>query len=284
MKSSLLNFLGLGIVIIAVYCFFSLEKQPQIYSGYKLVWSDEFSVNGSPNENNWNYETGFVRNHEEQWYQKENAYCQNGFLIIEAKKEHKVNPDFISKSHKDWNKKRDSIKVTSSCLITRGKHSWKYGRFEMRAKIPVGKGMWPAFWTLGVKGNWPANGEIDIMEYYKGKILANVAWKSDKVDTEWDSFSQLLSDFKKDNWADKFHIWRMDWDANFIRLYVDNQLLNETIISDTMQGKNQMILPFRQPHYLLLNLAVGGDQGGSFNSESFPSKYIIDYVRVYQKR
>ncbi|GEL10632.1 Glycosyl hydrolases family 16 [Flavobacterium glycines] len=278
------NFLVLGIVFIVVFGFVTKTERPSGYKGYQLVWSDEFSVNGVPDEKNWNYETGFVRNHEDQWYQKENAYCKDGFLIIEAKKEHKVNPDFISKNHQDWAKKRDSIKITSSCLITQGKNSWQYGRFEMRAKIPVAKGMWPAFWTLGIKGNWPANGEIDIMEYYRGKVLANVAWKSDKIDPQWDSATQLLGDFKKDNWAEEFHVWRMDWDADFIRLYVDNQLLNETIIKDTMQGKNQKIFPFRQPHYLLLNLAVGGDQGGGFTASSFPSKYIVDYVRVYQKK
>ncbi|MES2240294.1 MAG: glycoside hydrolase family 16 protein [Bacteroidota bacterium] len=278
------NFLVLGIVVTLIFGFVSKKEKPPKDKGYQLVWSDEFSVNGFPNEKNWNYETGFVRNLEDQWYQKENAFCENGFLIIEAKKEKKVNPNFVSKNHPDWIKKRDSIKVTSACLITQGKHSWQYGRFEMRAKISVVKGMWPAFWTLGVKGNWPANGEIDIMEYYRGKILANAAWKSDKVDTEWDTVSVLLSDFKKDNWADEFHVWRMDWDANSIKLYVDNQLINETTVTANMQGKNQKTLPFRQPHYLLLNLAVGGTEGGEFTDASFPSKYIIDYVRVYQKK
>lgn len=284
MRLFLFNVLVLGIVITLFFGFVTKEKQAPKYKGYQLVWSDEFSVNGVPSEKNWNYETGFVRNNEDQWYQKENAYCENGFLIIEAKKEHKVNPNFISKNHQNWTKKRDSIRITSSCLITQGKHSWQYGRFEMRAKIPVVKGMWPAFWTLGINGNWPVNGEIDIMEYYRGKILANVAWKSEKTDTEWDAVAFLLSSFRKNNWADEFHLWRMDWDKETIRLYVDNQLLNETIVSDSMQGKNQKILPFRQPHYLLLNLAVGGNQGGEFTAASFPSKYIIDYVRVYQKK
>lgn len=278
------KFLVLGIASTLVFGFVIKEKQVPKYKGYQLVWSDEFSVNGVPNEKNWNYETGFVRNHEDQWYQKENAYCKDGFLIIEAKKEQKANPYFVSKNHPDWTKKRDSIHITSSCLITQGKHSWQYGRFEMRAKIPVAKGMWPAFWTLGIKGNWPANGEIDIMEYYREKILANVAWKSNRAETEWDAKEVLLGSFKKKNWADEFHVWRMDWDANSIKLYVDNQLLNETAVTGTMQGKNQKIMPFRQPHYVLLNLAVGGDNGGDFTDASFPSKYIIDYVRVYQKK
>ncbi|OOV17360.1 family 16 glycosylhydrolase [Flavobacterium sp. LM4] len=250
---------------------------------YQLVWSDEFTADGIPDEKNWNYETGFVRNQEAQWYQKENAFCKNGFLIIEALKENRSNPDFVSKNHSDWTKNRDSVKVTSSCLITRGKHSWQYGRFEMRAKIPVTKGIWPAFWTLGVDGNWPENGEIDIMEYYTGKILANACWKSDESKTVWDSSTKMLSDFNE-NWVDKFHIWRMDWDAKWIRLYVDDQLLNEINISESMKYKNQKIKPFQQPHYLLVNLAVGGMNGGEFTSDNLPSQYIIDYIRVYQKQ
>lgn len=283
MKFVIFRFLVLGIVLTFIFgCGINKEKYPK-NDGYQLVWNDEFSVNGAPNEKNWNYETGFVRNLENQWYQKENAYCAAGFLIIEAKKERRINPHFVSNDHPDWIKKRDSIKVTSSCLITRGKHSWQYGRFEIRAKIPVVKGMWPAFWTLGVKGNWPANGEIDIMEYYAEKMLANVAWKSNKEGTEWDSETIMLSDFKE-NWADEFHVWRMDWDAHSIKLYVDDQLLNETSVKETMQRVNQKILPFQQPHYLLVNLAVGGINGGDFINDSFPSKYMIDYIRVYQKK
>jgi len=250
---------------------------------YKLKWNDEFNTDGSPNKKNWDYEVGFVRNNEKQWYQKDNAYCKKGFLIIEAQKERRANPNFISYDHKDWRKNRDSIKVTSSCLITREKYSWKYGRFEMRAKIPVSKGMWPAFWTLGEQGNWPANGEIDIMEYYNGKILANAAWKSSTGQTEWKSKVALLSSFNNESWPNKFHIWRMDWDENSIKLYVDDQLMNEVAVKETINSENQVISPFRQPHYLLINLAVGGNEGGETVSESFPSKFIIDYIRVYQK-
>lgn len=271
-------------IILIISCYSATQKSRSLkIHNYKLVWNDEFTTDGIPNANNWNYETGFVRNREEQWYQKQNAYCKDGFLIIEARKENRANPNFVSKIHPDWTKKRDSIKITSSCLITRGKHSWQYGRFEIRAKIPVGKGMWPAFWTLGVKGNWPANGEIDIMEYYMGKILANVAWKSNKSDTEWDSATIMLSNFNE-GWVDKFHVWRMDWDAHSIKLYADDQLINETSVEETMKIANQKILPFQQPHYLLVNLAIGGTNGGDSTSIIFPSKYIIDYIRVYQKK
>lgn len=278
------EFLALGIVLMLLFSFVNYKQRSSSSEDYKLVWADEFNKNGLPNEKNWNYETGFVRNQEDQWYQKENAYCKEGFLIIEARKENRANPNFISKNHRDWKKQRDSIKVTSSCLITQGKHSWQYGRFEMRAKIPVKNGMWPAFWTLGIDGNWPANGEIDIMEYYTGKILANAAWKSDKQNVAWDSEIKKLTDFKDNSWADKFHIWTMDWDADTIKLYVDNQLLNEISVKDANQNTDQKIFPFQQPHYLLVNLAVGGINGGKLTQDSFPSKYIIDYIRVYQKK
>ncbi|MBW1654605.1 family 16 glycosylhydrolase [Flavobacterium quisquiliarum] len=266
-----------------LFSFIRYKEKVLTSEDYKLVWADEFNTDGRPDEKNWNYEIGFVRNQENQWYQKENAFCKDGYLIIEARNENKPNPDFVSKTHKDFAKNRDSIKVTSSCLITRGKHSWQYGRFEMRAKIPVGKGMWPAFWSLGIKGNWPANGEIDIMEYYTGKILANAAWKSNEPDTAWDSETFKLSDFKDKSWADKFHIWKMDWDAHSIKLYVDDQLLNEINVDVTIPSADQKISPFQQPHYLLVNLAVGGINGGAFSKADLPSKYSIDYIRVYQK-
>ncbi|CAD0003653.1 glycoside hydrolase family 16 protein [Flavobacterium chungangense] len=283
MKFSSCFLLIIGSLLSLSYVFATNKDKESNNERYQLVWSDEFTADGIPDEKNWNYETGFVRNQEAQWYQKENAFCKNGFLIIEALKENRSNPDFVSKNHSDWTKNRDSVKVTSSCLITRGKHSWQYGRFEMRAKIPVTKGMWPAFWTLGIEGNWPENGEIDIMEYYTGKILANACWKSDESKTVWDSSTKILTDFNKD-WEDQFHIWRMDWNAKWIRLYVDDQLLNEISVDETMKYKNQKIKPFQQPHYILVNLAVGGMNGGEFTSDNLPSQYIIDYIRVYQKK
>src|ERR1700742_78322 len=118
-------------------------RQSSVVPGYTLIWADEFNEDGPPNPKNWAFEKGFVRNHEAQWYQPENAWCADGKLIIEARKE-----------HKDSN-----IEYTSASLRTRGLHHFKYGRIEMRAKIDVSSGMWPAFWALGEKGEWPSNGE-----------------------------------------------------------------------------------------------------------------------------
>lgn len=273
---------------VYVVLLFSLgcAVQKQVISNtdsYHLVWAEDFNEDGVPNENNWNYEHGFVRNLEAQWYQEENAICKDGFLTIEARQESKPNPNFESKTHKSWKKNRDSIHVTSSCLITRNKQSWLYGKFVMRAKIPVGAGIWPAFWTLGLEGNWPSNGEIDIMEYYKGKILANIAWEANqKWKPVWDSQTYSLKNYKKD-WAETFHIWTMEWDEKSIKLFLDGQLLNEVDLETTINGTNKKN-PFHQPHYILINLAIGGINGGEFTHNIFPVKYVIDYIKVYQKK
>lgn len=105
-------------------------------------------------------------------------------------------------------------------MNTSGQRTWQYGRFVMRAKIDVDTGLWPAFWTLGTNKPWPSNGEIDIMEYYRGKLLANIAFgTAERNKAKWYSNSKPLIDFGK-NWSQKFHIWRMDWDENAISLFV----------------------------------------------------------------
>ena len=252
-------------------------------SDWRLVWSDEFTTDGKPDPKNWTFEQGFVRNHEVQWYQTDNARCQNGMLIIEARREQRPNPTYEAGS-KDWKTSRPTIDYTAASLNTQGLHQWQYGRFEMRGRIDTRAGLWPAFWTLGSSGEWPANGEIDIMEYYRGMLLANVAWATaERYKAEWRSTKKLLTTFTDPNWSQQFHVWRMDWDETAIKLYVDDQLLNEVHLTETINndgiGKN----PFRQPHYILLNVALGGDNGGDPSPTQFPSKFEVDYVRGYQK-
>jgi len=160
--------------------------------GYRLVWSDEFDADGRPDPKKWTYERGFVRNNELQWYRPENAFCKNGLLVIEGRRERLPNPNHDPKS-KSWKRKRPHIEYTSSSVTTRGLHSWKYGRLEMRGRIDVRAGLWPAFWSLGVAGEWPSSGEVDIMEYYKGKLLANVAWCTKKRwHPKWDSSKKVV--------------------------------------------------------------------------------------------
>ena len=251
--------------------------------GYELVWSDEFEKTGSPDSANWKYEHGFVRNEELQWYQPENARCEKGYLIIEAKREQKPNPHYETGSN-DWRKKREMINYTSSCLITAGKKTWQYGRFEMRGRIDISQGMWPAWWTLGIEKRWPANGEIDIMEYYKGKVLANIACLGTDRKPEWYSNTFAVDSMGGNNWSAKFHTWRMDWTEEFIALYLDDQLLNKVTLDSLANKDGTGFNPFRQPHYMLLNLAVGGINGGDPTNTSFPRLFEVDYVRVYQKQ
>ena len=261
--------------------FFSV---PEKMAGYALVWADEFSKDGMPDTTSWRYEHGLVRNEEEQWYGEDNAYCKNGLLMIEGKKEAKFNPRYEEGS-KDWRKSRKSIEYTSSSINTGGRHSWQYGRFLMRGRIDVSSGLWPAWWTLGVGGRWPSNGEIDIMEYYRGKLLANIACgtaTSNKA--EWYSNTFPVDSMGGTKWASQFHVWRMDWDEEAIALYMDDVLLNKTPLDGLVNKDGSNINPFKQPHYMLLNLAIGGINGGKIGNTVFPNKFEVDYVRVYQKK
>ncbi|WP_246186260.1 family 43 glycosylhydrolase [Phnomibacter ginsenosidimutans] len=248
---------------------------------YKLVWADEFNEAGKPDTAKWSYEHGFVRNEEAQWYQPENAFCTNGKLIIETRKEAKPNPNFVAGSN-NWRTNRDSIRFTSACLITKGKHTWQYGRFEMRAKIDIRAGMWPAWWTLGISKPWPANGEIDIMEYYRGKLLANIASLGANKKAAWFSNTFSTDSLGGAAWASKFHVWRMDWTKDEIALYVDDVLLNKTAVALLTNKDGSGFNPFLQPHYMLLNVAVGGMNGGDPSGTTFPTRMEVDYVRVYQ--
>lgn len=257
---------------------------------YQLVWCDEFNTDGRLDDASWNYERGFTRNRELQWYQPDNAYCFGGHLIIEARPEKRPNPMYEEGS-KDWRRSREFIECTSSSVTTSKKHEFLYGRFEVRARIPVAKGAWPAIWTLGNNLPWPSCGEIDIMEFYRidgvPHILANAAWGTERRSTaKWDTQTVPFSHFLEQNpdWASEFHIWRMDWDEEAIRLYLDDELLNETLLSETINGSPDKSNPFKQPHYILLNLAVGGNNGGPDEADAYPMRYEIDYVRVYQKK
>ena len=252
--------------------------------GYKLVWADEFNRDGRPDPNNWGYEHGFVRNEELQWYQPDNARCENGMLVIEARQERLPNPNHDPDSN-SWRRSRPHAEYTSACLKTSGLHNWTFGRFEMRGRIDTRAGLWPAFWTLGSARPWPGCGEIDIMEYYRGMLLANACWASERRWVAiWDDLKKPIIDFgDPDEWSSKFHVWRMDWDKDRIRLYVDDELLNTIELSKTINRTPDRANPFHEPHYILLNLAIGGTNGGDPSATEFPARFEIDYVRVYQR-
>jgi beta-glucanase (GH16 family) len=250
---------------------------------YKLVWADEFNKDGVPDSTIWKFEKGFARNHETQWYQPQNAVCKNGLLVIEVKKEHLPNPNYQAGSN-NWKTNREFIDYTSSSMNTRGQHSWQYGRFVMRARVPVAAGLWPAFWTLGTNKPWPSNGEIDIMEYYRNMLLANIACGTAKPSTaKWYS-NRIPLDSLGAEWSKQFHVWRMDWDENGISLFVDDRLLNHVELKDLVNRDDSNFNPFKQSHYILLNLALGGDNGGDPSQTTFPQRFEVDYVRIYQKQ
>ncbi len=254
--------------------------------GFSLVWADEFDIDGKPDPENWSYEKGFKRNDELQWYQSQNANIKDGILVIEGIRE-QVKNDHYDPQSRDWRKNREFAEYTSSSINTRDKKQFLYGIVEVSAKIDTARGMWPAIWTLGVSKGWPANGEIDLMEYYlvndQPTILANAAWKSPSGSAAWDGAQVPFTDFleKDPDWHSKFHLWKMDWSEDYIKLYLDGELLNEVDLSKTTNpdGFN----PFQQPHYLLLNLAIGSN-GGDPTSTEFPRKYEVDYVRIYQRK
>ena len=275
-------------------------KPPRI-DGYKLVWHDEFDVDGAPDPASWGSETGFVRNHEAQYYQSGNAVCADGRLVLEARKERIANARYHDPAltgGNQWRADREYADYTSASINTSGKHAFKYGRILVRARIPTAPGAWPAIWTLGVKYDWPSNGEMDIMEFYRSNggngdpiILANYCWSSPwgQWTGKWDGSQTKLTHFtgKDPDWTAKYHVWRMDWTEEKVSIYLDDELLNDVLTKDAINEGSwgwhwQGHCPFTQEHYILLNLALGGDNGGPIDDSAMPMRYEVDYVRVYQ--
>ena len=266
---------------------------------YRLVWADEFDGDGPLDAAKWGFESGFVRNQELQWYQQENAVRRNGMLVIEGRRERKPNPRYAAPGSagaaaanapgRAW-RNREFIDYTSASVNTRGKHAWLYGRFEIRARIDVRTGSWPAFWTLGARGPWPANGEVDIMEFYDDTLLFNVAWGGANG-AVWNSVKVRRDRFPA-GWENQFHTWRMDWDERAIRLYMDDSLMNTQDLSKTINAPRSgsggaapaMDNPFHGPAYILINQAIGGQHGGDPASTRMPLRYEVDYVRVWQTK
>lgn len=277
--------------------------------GMKLVWHDEFDYNGVPDTTRWQFEHGFVRNQELQWYQSENARVRGGVLQITGRHERVKNPRYEANS-RSWQHNREYAEYTSACIESRDRFNFRYGRLEVKARIPVAPGSWPAIWTLGNRWGWPACGEVDVMEFYRvppttqeihhqtynpGRtvpiILANACWQGPDGRDAWDSSRVPLTHFtdRDPDWASHFHVWRMDWTPEHIKLYLDDELLNDipTSQADKGGGRNHDVNPFANDepgfgHYILLNLAIGAC-GGEPDISAFPMLYEVDYVRVYQR-
>lgn len=261
-------------------------RAPGEEPGWTLVWSDEFEKDGAPDSSKWVQEEGFIRNREEQYYTKdrrENARVEDGVLVIEARKESYPNARYDANVGRDWRKSQKNAECTSASLTTKGKASWKRGRVEVRAKIPQGRGVWPAIWMLGNnidEVGWPACGEIDIMEYVgfaPDTIHANIHTKK---------YNHTKGTGKGDKRTikrpyDDFHVWALEWTDTRLEIFVDD----EKLFAYEKESNDPDVWPFDKPHYLILNLAIGGSWGGQkgVDDEIFPQKLLIDYVRVYER-
>lgn len=285
MKRSFLLSLMVSILLCAPI--FSLNGQE---TDWELVFCDEFD---SPDIDwtTWHAEKGFVRNEEYQWYQAQNAYTEGGILILEGRLDSISNPHYRPES-RNWRQSRPWAQYSSASINTRGTFSFLYGRLEVRARIPAVLGAWPAIWTLGSDMEWPSCGEIDVMEYYhingQPHILANAAWGNNRrYNAVWNTQRIPYQHFleKDPYWGEKFHTWVMGWNEQWLRIYLDGELLNEVNLEETYNGAiGQNKNPMRQPHYILLNLAIGGINGGEPQHDAFPMRYEVDYVRVYKQR
>ncbi|HJS54927.1 MAG TPA: glycoside hydrolase family 16 protein [Chitinophagaceae bacterium] len=232
------------------------------------VWADEFTTDGVPDPVRWGYDIGGNGwgNNEMQYYTDGlNSSVTGGILRIAARKE-----TFGGRNY------------TSSRMITKNKGDWLYGRFEIKAKLPRGRGTWPALWMLPTDwtyGNWPNSGEIDIMEhvgYDQNRVHITVHTKA---------FNHTLGTQKGNNTivgtaSDEFHRYRVDWATYGIRGYIDDQLIFEFM----NQGGGSDYWPFDNRFHLLMNIAVGGSWGGiqGIDDTIFPATMEVDYVRVYK--
>lgn len=236
-------------------------------SKWELSWSDEFEYTGAPDKAAWDYEIGYIRNNELQYYTRElqNVRVEDGSCVIVARLE-------------------DGDSITSASINTRHKKEFLYGRMEVRAKIPSALGTWPAIWMLGVNRSetgWPACGEIDIMEhvgYNPDVVHANIHTKAynHSIGTGKGNRIEVT-----DPWAD-FHIYAVEWAEDRMDFFFDDSVYFS--YTNDMTGNNDT-WPFDKPHYLLLNLAYGGGWGGQkgVDTSLLPVKFEIDYVRYYTK-
>ncbi|CAL66799.1 glycoside hydrolase family 16 protein [Christiangramia forsetii] len=249
---------------------------------YKLIWNEEFNYSGKPDAEKWNYETGFIRNLEEQIYtkRKKNLRIKNGKLEIIARKE-KIKNKRFDPEVQNYRINTEFAEYTSGSINTKDKFEFKYGRVEVRAKLPKGQGVWPAIWMLGANFEeieYPYAGEIDIMEHV-GKVPDEI---HATVHYPWDNPQGITSNGGTrllDNPSEKFHVYSVSWTDEKIEFLIDNSVYHSFDIDQAGEKTN----PFRKPFYLILNLALGGNWAGEVNPEIFPQKFIIDYVRVYKK-
>jgi beta-glucanase (GH16 family) len=265
--------LVLSVVGFAVFSSFQKTTSDK---DWKMVWSDEFNYTGLPDSTKWIYEVGGNGwgNNEKQYYcakSLENSYVSDGKLHIVALKE-----DFENSAY------------TSARLTSIAKNSIQYGKIEVMAKLPDGKGNWPAIWMLPeTKRNhqekWPLCGEIDIMEHVgrdPNVIHTSLHSKlyNHTIGTQITHFEKVQDVFNT------FHKYGIEWTKEYIKFYIDDNLFFESYKGENGRVTTNEGWPFDKPYYLILNLAIGGGWGGPINDTIFPNEMQIEYVRVYQHK
>lgn len=243
-----------------------------------MVWNDEFDTNGAPDNSKWSFDTEGNNwdwgNNEAQNYtpaDKKNAWVEDGNLIIEARKE-----------AYQWYGDGETKQYTSARLITKGKGDWLYGKVEVKALLPTGRGMWPAIWMLSTDdtyGGWPNSGEIDIMEnvgFDPDRIHCNIHTEAYNHKMGTNKGNTVTTSSPSQNW----HIYSMEWDAEKIILLLDG----EQVFRFDNEHRTSAQWPYDKRFHLLLNIAVGGGWGGEQGIDDgiFPQRMLVDYVRVYQ--
>jgi beta-glucanase (GH16 family) len=271
-----------SLLLLVLFCSFSqIKAQSKPKHGYsktnkpipsklKMVWSDEFNYSGLPDSTKWGYDVGGDGwgNNEAQFYTKadiNNAVVNNGFLSIIARKE-----------------KHENKEYTSTRMITKGKKDWSFGRVDIKAKLPKGRGIWPAGWMLGSNINtvgWPQCGEVDILEhvgYDPDTIVGSIhsTAYNHKIGTQ-----KTKRIFIKNPYTE-FHIYGCEWNTEKLTFLLDGV----PYLTVQNEHKDDKEYPFNNPMYILLNVAVGGNWGGTkgIDESIFPVRMEVDYVRVFQ--
>lgn len=262
-----------------------IEKSPTS-KGYELVWSDEFNYKGKPDATKWAFEYGLKRNQEKHYYvdSLKNARVKNGLLVLETHKEKIKNEAFVSKEAKGWKKNWEYAEYTAPSLTTKKIAEWTYGRIEIRAQLPEGVGLWPAFWMIGANYDevrWPECGEIDIMEhvgFQPDSIFGTIHTKAYNHMKGTEKGKKIFIDKPYDS----FHVFALEWTPEKMDFILDETVYNHI----ENENKTTYEWPFNQNFHLKINIAVGGMLGGQKGIDNFifPQQMLIDYVRVFQKK
>ena len=256
------------------------DQAPIFSSNWEMLWSDEFDGEDL-DLSKWNklsWRPGWVNNELQAYTERDtNIFLDSGFLVLQGL----IDPGF---SGTDYNGNDYNADYTSGRVNTDGKFSTTYGRFDIRAKLPKGKGSWPAIWMLGESINsigWPDCGEIDIMEhvgYDEGMIHGSIHTE------EYNHMYNTQRSGSKyiENVTSTFHVYSLEWSPFYLRYLIDDEPF--FFVYNDSKGDNSK-WPFDDPHYIILNLAIGGDWGGvqGISTSEFPMRMMVDYVRVFKQ-